>query len=171
MRGRFPATLAVEEKEIRDAVEKKGGEGEAVSYDYRLRQILFIVPKGSPQSVINDRTREAEALRGRFENCEAGIALARTLRDVAVRDPVSKSSADLPDNLRTILNSTPIGKLTKPEVNAQGVAVFALCDKRESTADTPQQRAVRNELFNSRYDQVSKRYLNDLRRAAIIEYK
>ena len=171
VRARFPATLSIEEKEIRDAVEKKGGEGDTVSYDYRLRQILFIVPKGSPQSTIDARMREAEALRGRFENCEDGVTFARSLRDVAVRDPVWRSSADLPDNLRQVLNNTPIGKLTKPEVSSQGVAVFALCEKRENTTDTPQKRAVRTELFNSRFEAQSKRYLAELRRSAMIEKK
>jgi len=171
VRARFPATLSIEEKEIRDVVEKKGGEGETVSFDYRLRQILFIVPKGSPQSVVEARMREAEALRGRFENCEDGVAFARSLRDVAVRDPVRRSSADLPENLRQVLNSTPVGKLTKPEVSSQGVAVFALCEKRENTTDTPQKRAVRNELFNSRFEAQSKRYLAELRRSAMIEKK
>jgi peptidyl-prolyl cis-trans isomerase SurA len=171
LRARFPATLAIEEKEIRDAVQSKGGEGDAVAYDYRLRQILFIVSSGSPQSVIEGRMREAESLRTKFENCDEGIKLARTLRDVAVRDPVRRNSADLPENLRNVLNSTQVGKLTKPEVNSQGVAVFALCEKRENTTDTPQKRAARNELFNARFEAQSKRYLADLRRQAMIELK
>jgi peptidyl-prolyl cis-trans isomerase SurA len=171
VRGRFPASLSIEEKEVRDAVEKTGGEGDAVAYDYKLRQILFIVPKGAAQSVIEGRMREAEALRGRFDNCEEGVTLARTLRDVAVRDPVRRSSADLPDNLRQVLNSTPVGKVTKPEVSSQGVAVFALCEKRENTTDTPQKRSARAQLFNSRFEAQSKRYLSELRRTAMIEKK
>jgi peptidyl-prolyl cis-trans isomerase SurA len=171
LRGRFPATLSIAEKEIRDAVEKKGGEGDGVAYDYRLRQILFIVPKGSPQSAVDARMREAEALRGRFENCEAGVAFARSLRDVAVRDPVRRSSADLPDNLRQILNNTPVGKLTKPEVSSQGVAVFAVCEKRENKTDTQKARSTQQELFNARFEVQSKRYLSDLRRSAMIEKK
>ena len=170
VRARFPATLAIEEKEIRDAVAKKG-EADAVSYDYRLRQILFIVPKGSPQSLVATRMREAEALRGKFENCKDGIATARTLRDVAVRDPVRRSSVDLPANLREILNSTPVGKLTKPEVNTQGVAVFAICDKQENTTDTQQKRTARQELFRARFEAQSKRYLSEIKRSAMIEMK
>jgi peptidyl-prolyl cis-trans isomerase SurA len=171
LRARFPATLSIEEKEIRDAVQNKGGEGDAVAYDYRLRQILFIIPSGSPQSLIEGRMREAEGLRTKFENCDDGIKLARTLRDVAVRDPVRRNSADLPENLRNVLNSTQVGKLTKPEVNSQGVAVFALCEKRENTTDTPQKRAARNELFNARFEAQSKRYLAELKRQAMIEMK
>ena len=171
LRARFPATLAIAEKEVRDAVEKKGEGGDAAGYDYRLRQILFIVPKGSAQSAFESRIREAEALRSRFENCEDGLTFARSLRDVAVRDPVRRSSVDLPDNLRDVLNNTPVGKLTKPEINAQGVAVFAVCEKRENKTDTQRTRTAQQELFNSRFEAQSKRYLSELRRQAMIEMK
>jgi peptidyl-prolyl cis-trans isomerase SurA len=170
VRGRFPATLQIDEREIREALEKKEA-GETAAYDYGLRPILFIVPKGSPQSVVDSRIREAEGLRARFQSCDEGITFARALRDVAVRDPVRRTSADLPPALRDVLNNTPVGKLTKPEVTAQGVEVFALCDRTETTADTPQRRNTRQELFLSRFEAQSKRYLNDVRRAAMIEYK
>ena len=171
LRARFPATLAVEDADVRDAVEKKGGGAETVAYDYRLRQILFIVPKGSPQSVIESRIRDAEALRSRFEDCQNGFGLARSMRDVAVRDPVRRSSADLPDNLREVLNSTPVGKLTKPEITAQGVAVFAVCEKSQNPTDTPEKRAARNQLFQTRFEARSKKYIAELRRTGMIEIK
>ncbi|MEA2986300.1 MAG: peptidyl-prolyl cis-trans isomerase SurA, partial [Alphaproteobacteria bacterium] len=155
LRARFPATLAIAEKEIRDAVEKKGEGSGAAAYDYRLRQILFIVPKGSAQSAFESRIREAEALRSRFENCQDGLTFARSLRDVAVRDPVRRSSVDLPDNLRDVLNNTPVGKLTKPEINAQGVAVFAVCDKQENKTDTQGTRTAQQELFKARFEAQS----------------
>ena len=76
---------------------------DTVGYDYTLRPILFVVPRGSPDGLIDGRKREAEALRGRFQGCEEGIAFARALRDVAVRAQVMKSSADLPPALRKML--------------------------------------------------------------------
>jgi len=90
---------------------------------------------------------------------------------VAVRDPVRRSSTDLAENLRQVLNNTPVGKLTKPEVSAQGVAVFAVCDKRENKTDTQRTRSAQQELFNARFEVQSKRYLSDLRRSAMIEKK
>jgi peptidyl-prolyl cis-trans isomerase SurA len=171
LRARFPATLSIEDRDVREAVEKKGGSAETVAYDYRLRQILFIVPKGASQSVVESRIRDAESLRSRFEDCQNGFALARSMRDVAVRDPVRRSSADLPDNLREVLNSTAVGKLTKPEITAQGVAVFAVCEKSQNPTDTPERRAARNQLFQSRFEAQSKRYLAEIRRTGMIEIK
>jgi peptidyl-prolyl cis-trans isomerase SurA len=121
--------------------------------------------------LVEARRREAENLRGRFTSCKEGLLLARSLRDVAVRDPVRRSSVDLPDNLREALNSTPVGKLTRPEVSAQGVAVFAVCEKRENKTDTQRTRTAQEELFKSRFEAQSKRYLSELRRQAMIEMK
>ncbi len=170
VRARFPATLQIEDSEIRAALTKKE-EDEAVAYDYSLRPIVFVVPKGAPSSVVESRMREAEGLRTRFENCNDGIAFARALRDVAVRDPVKRTSADLPPALRDVLNNTPIGKLTKPEVTAQGVEVFALCERTENKIDTPQKRGVRQEIFTTRFEAQSKRYLKEVRRSSMIEFK
>ncbi|MEX0841462.1 MAG: peptidylprolyl isomerase, partial [Xanthobacteraceae bacterium] len=142
VRARFPATLQIEESEIRDVLAKKG-ESEIVAYDYTLRPIIFIVPKGSPSSFVDGRMREAEALRSRFNNCNDGISFARALKDVAVRDLVRRTSADLPNELRDILNAMPVGQLTKPEITGQGVQVFALCERIENKTDTPQKRNIR----------------------------
>ena len=83
-----------------------------------MRPVVFIVPRGSPDAVYDARKRDAEALRARFLNCNDGVAFARALPDVAVRDQVSKFSADLAQQLRGILDSTAVGHLTPPEQTA-----------------------------------------------------
>jgi peptidyl-prolyl cis-trans isomerase SurA len=88
-----------------------------------------------------------------------------------VRDPLNRSSADLAPALRELLDGTPVGHLTKPEVTQQGVELFALCEKKQSMADSPQRRGARQQIFSSKFEERSKRYLKDLRSAAMIEYK
>jgi peptidyl-prolyl cis-trans isomerase SurA len=171
VRARYGSALQVDDKDIKAALETKKQEGGTVGFDYSLRPILFIVPKGSPAPVVEARMREAEGLRTRFQSCDEGIAFTRGLKDVAVRDPVARTSADLAPPLREILDNTQVGRLTKPEITQQGVELFALCDKKETTADTPQKRGVREELFSSKFDVQSKRYLNEVRRLSMIEYK
>jgi peptidyl-prolyl cis-trans isomerase SurA len=171
VRGRFSSSLQIDDKDIREVIETKKPEGEAVGFDYILRPVLFIVPKGSPTSVVESRMREAEGLRARFQSCDEGISFIRGLRDVAVRDPLNRSSADLAPALRELLDGTPVGHLTKPEVTQQGVELFALCEKKQSTADSPQRRGARQQIFSSKFEERSKRYLKDLRNAAMIEYK
>jgi peptidyl-prolyl cis-trans isomerase SurA len=170
VRGRYSASLQVGEKDILTATDPKAED--SVGYDYTLRPILFILPPGSGEAVIETRRRDAEALRGRFQGCDAGITFARALKDVAVRDQVLRSSADLPPELRKLLDSTEVGKLTPPETTKLGIEMFAICGKKESAADnSPGKRRAREVLMQERYERLSKQYLNEVRRGAMLEYK
>lgn len=173
VRGRYQATLQVGEGDIQHMLRQSSEDDDkgTVGHVYTLRPILFIVPRGSPRSAFEARQREATALRSRFNGCEQGIALARELRDVAVRDTIVRNSAGLPQALRTMLNGLEIGKLTTPDVTAQGVEMFALCGKETTRAETPRKHEVRQQLFTKRYEAQSKRYLERIRRGAMIEYK
>jgi peptidyl-prolyl cis-trans isomerase SurA len=172
VRGRYQETLQVSDGDIRAVLGPATTDGQGtVGHVYRLRPILFIVPQGSAPSAFEARRREAEALRTRFNDCQQGIALARELRDVAVRNTVFRNSAVLPAQARTMLNNLEIGKLTAPETTAQGIEVFALCGKEETRAETPRKQETRQEIYAKRYEAQSKRYLERVRRSSMIEYK
>jgi peptidyl-prolyl cis-trans isomerase SurA len=169
VRGRFQQSLQIGEKDILTAMESKPDD--TVGYDYTLRPILFLVPAGSPPTFIDGRKREAEALRGRFQGCEEGITFARALKDVTVREQVVRSSADIPEELRKLLDSVEVGKLTAPEITKLGVEMFAMCAKKESAADnTPGKRQAKEKIQQQRYEERSKQYLQEIRRSAMIEY-
>jgi peptidyl-prolyl cis-trans isomerase SurA len=174
IRGRFQSSFQFTEKDILARLDtSKPQAAAATTYDYTLRPILFVVPRGSPPTVIEARRREAEALRTKFQGCEEGIALTRGLRDVAVRAQVVKNSADFPTALREILDKTEVGKLTPPETTRQGIELYAICSKKQSTANENEtdKRAVREKLFSEQFQAHSKRYLKELRSQAMIEYR
>jgi len=169
VRGRYQASLQIGEKDILTAMESKSDD--SVGYDFTLRPILFLVPTGSAEAFIEGRKREAEALRGRFQGCDEGIAFARQLKDIAVREQVIRSSANIPPELRKVLEGVEVGRLTAPEVTKFGVEMFAVCVKKESAADnTPGKVKARETIMNERVEQRSKQYLQELRRGAMIEY-
>jgi peptidyl-prolyl cis-trans isomerase SurA len=172
VRGKFQSSLQVREKDVlaKLASDNKD-EKKEVGYEYLLRPILFIVPPGASEQVIDGRKREAEALRVRFENCDAGLKFAGALRDVAVRDQIVKSSADLPPAMRKVLDDVAIGKLTSPDVTPQGIQMFALCAKRENQVDSAATKEARDEIFAAQFQAKSKRFLEELRRGSMIEVK
>jgi peptidyl-prolyl cis-trans isomerase SurA len=173
VRGRYQSTLEIYEKDVLQEMLNKKTDGEdTADYDYTLRPILFIVPPGSPATAFEDRKREADGLRNRFRSCDDGLPFARNLNDVAVRDQIVRSSADIPPALRQGLDSVPVGQLTAPEITKLGIEMFAVCAKDASKADNSAgKKQARETLFNEKFEQVSKRYLQDLRRSALIEYK
>jgi peptidyl-prolyl cis-trans isomerase SurA len=174
VRGKFKSSFHFGDKDILAMIDSAPGEaadGKITAYDYVIRPILFIVPKGAPKAQFDTRQREAEAMRARFDGCDSGLAFARALRDVIVRDQVTRNSADLPAPLRELIEKTGVGHLTTPERIADGVQVFAICSKRQAKVDAPAMRKARQELFAKQFETKSKRYLAELRRSAMIEMK
>jgi peptidyl-prolyl cis-trans isomerase SurA len=170
VRGRFKESLQVSEKEVAASV--KGEEKpETESFEYQMQPIVLIVPRGSAPAVIEARQKEAEALRGRVQTCSDASALFRSMQGAAIRDPVTKTSADLPPALRELLDKTPVGHLTEPEITKQGVEMVALCGRKPTTIDTPKKKEVRDKMFAEKYEAKSKAYLQEVRKAAMIEYR
>jgi len=171
IRGRYQSHFQFSEKDIAARLEaKKPDDASVVGYDYTLRPILFVVPRGSPPSDFEARSKEAENLRARFQSCDEGITIARGMRYVAVRPQVNKASAELPAPLREMLAKTELGRLTAPETTQQGVEVYAVCGKRQSD-NAPAKKEIRDELSNEAFQTLSKRYLKELRDQAMIEYR
>lgn len=169
VRGRYQSVLQIGDK---DLLATASTPEDSVGFDFTLRPIVFFVPTGSDSNAFEARKREAESLRARFGNCDEGIAFARALKDVAVRDQITRSSADIPGELRKALDGMEVGKLTPPEVTKVGIEMFAICGKKESAADnTPGRRKARETLMAERFEQQSKKYLAEVRRSAMIEYK
>lgn len=172
VRGRYSASLEIGEAEISKALsERNDSQGDVAGYLYTLYPVIVLVPTGSSAAVMEAKRREAENLRSRFVSCNEGLTFSRALRDVAVREPISRSTADLAPQLRELLGSIQVGRLTTPEPTAQGLQMFALCDKKESKTDSPLKREVRQELFAKRFEIESKRFLDEIRKSAMIEYK
>ena len=172
VRGRYKASLEIRDKDVEAQLQlHKTDEKNEVGYEYIMRPVVFIVPRGSPDAAFEARKREAETLRSRFQNCSEGVTFARALPDVAVRDQVSKFSADLAQQLRQILDGTAVGHLTPPEQTAEGIQLFAVCAKKETKSDTPEMKEIRDQMFQQKFGAQAKRYLETLRRQAMIEYK
>jgi peptidyl-prolyl cis-trans isomerase SurA len=172
VRGRYQASLQVADTDVEAELKlHQPDQKDDVGYEYTMRPIVLIVAPGSSVAVYEARKREADALRARFESCSAGLAFARALSGVAVRDQLLKFSADLPQQSRAILDGTEVGHLTPPEQTSEGIEMFAVCDKRQTKNDTPAQKKVREEIFEQKFGAQAAAYLRKLRREAYIEYK
>jgi peptidyl-prolyl cis-trans isomerase SurA len=170
IRGKFPSVNAVGEKDVLTAMEsKKTDEKDAVSFQYTLRELLFIVPRGSPPVAFEARRKQADELRHRFESCEQGVPFARALTDVAVREAVRRTSLDIGAPQRAVLDATPVGHLTPPEQTQQGIEMIAVCARDKTSGDTVGMAQTREAMVAERYNAQAKRYLEQLRREAIIE--
>jgi peptidyl-prolyl cis-trans isomerase SurA len=171
VRGRYGQSLIVGEKDVASAIEVKGdGKEQTGSFEYKMRPVVLFVPRGAASSATDLRKKDAETLRARVQSCEQAEGVFRAMRDGVIRDQVVKTSADLPPQLRELLDKTPVGQMTPPEVTRQGIEMVALCSRAPST-ETPEKRAAREKLFAEKYEAQAKKYLQEVRRSSMIEYR
>jgi len=172
IRGRYKESLQVGEKEVAAAIHVNGDEKqETESFEYKMQPIVLIVPRGSAPAAVEARHKEAEALRSRVQTCDEANAFFKSMQNAAIREAVTKTSADIPAVLREVLDKTPIGHLTPPEVTKQGVEMVALCGRKPTTVDTPKKKEIREKMYAEKYQAKSQSYLQEVRKAAMIEYR
>jgi peptidyl-prolyl cis-trans isomerase SurA len=171
VRGRYKESLQIGEREVAAAAKESGDASvEVQGFEYKMQPVVLIVPRGSAPDVVESRKKEAEALRGRIQTCAEANAFFKSMQNAAIRETVTKTSADMPASLREILDNTPVGHLTPPEITKQGVEMVVLCGKEPTKVDTPKKREIREKMYNQKYEAKSKAYLREVRAAAMIEY-
>jgi peptidyl-prolyl cis-trans isomerase SurA len=173
VRGRYKESLQVGEKDVAAAIQVSGGDEkqDTESFEYKMQPIVLLVPHGSAPTVIEAKQKEAEALRGQVQSCAQANAFFKSMANAAIREIVVKTSADIPPVLRELLDKTPIGHLTPPEVTKQGVEMVALCGRAPTTVDTPKKKEIRDKMYADKFTAKSKAYLQEIRKAAMIEYR
>ncbi len=172
VRGRFKDSLLVNDRDVNEALKSSGDDQlKTEGFEYQMRPVVLLVPRGAAAPVTEARRKEADALRERIQSCAEAAQLFKAMRNATIRDTVVKSSADLPPPLRDILDKTPIGHLTPPEITRQGVEMVAVCGKKAISVDTPKKKEIREKMFAEKYEKKSKAYLEDIRKSAMIEYR
>lgn len=172
--GRFSKSINISDSQIVDALEKKEAgkdkpKGGGTTAEYNLQQVVVIVKaKGDDPAA---REREAEALRARVDGCKDLVATARSVRGTVVKPLGKRTEDELPDSFRAELAKLPVGRLSKPSRSPIGWEMAIACSKRDIGGDFAIRSEVEQELRNQEGEVAARRYMNDLRRIAVIEYK
>jgi peptidyl-prolyl cis-trans isomerase SurA len=150
----------VSNAELNAEMDRRAAKGEATVTDYVLRQVVFVVPSGTSPGV---RERDAAAARGRFTDCDTGVEAMRALRDVAVKERISRSSNELSNQLTELLAKTPVGRLTAPYRTEQGIEMVAVCEKSERQDNISLRSKIEREMQEKSLQGTSASYLAELR--------
>lgn len=155
------------EEQIRAELAKQGGKS-ASGTEYTVRQVIFAVPHTATMATLTERAHEAEQLRTRFTDCESGIPLARAINDVTVRDPLVKTSVEIGEALRELLDKTPAGHLTAPQRSTDGLEMIAVCTKGVAKDDSAARTAISQKLLAAHIAADSERRLKEIRAKAVV---
>ena len=85
---------------------------------------------------------------------------------------VIRSSADIPPSCARCSTASRSARLTAPEITKFGIEMFAICAKKESSAEnTPGKRQARESIMAERYRAALQAISQEIRRGAMLEYK
>ncbi len=114
---------------------------------------------------------DLDALRPEITGCSDIPSLAAKL-GVQEAGPLGRLSLrDLPPGLRTILEELDIGVPSRPTRMEDGFRVFFICDRTMPDVSLPQFDDVIDQLERQKLAMMARRYLRDLRRDAIVDYR
>ena len=136
-----------------------------------LKQVSLVFPKGTKREV-------AEPIVGRFAEaartvggCGGTDKLAADFHAEVVSSDQVKMR-DLPAVLQRIMLPMQVGQATPPYGTLEdGIRVLVICGRDEPTSSAPSYDDVYNQLNEERVNSRAQRYLRDLRRDAVIEFR
>lgn len=140
---------------------------ETSSFDYILKEVLFVIAPGSGISA-SRRTAEANQYRSRFTGCDTAVDLVLQFNDAAVRDLGRRHATQLPDALANELARLSVGQITTPRVVETGVSMLAVCEKAEARDLAFIKDELREEQGTEALQAEAEAYLSRLRQQAAI---
>jgi peptidyl-prolyl cis-trans isomerase SurA len=170
---RTESKAAITSQDIASAMLAKssGDLKQATLNEYTLQQIVFVVPKGSSPSLYAQRKREAEAFRQRFQGCDKSLEQASQLHGVVVKNIGRRDDTQLNGAEGNDIKKTPAGKTAPPYQMDEGVELIAVCSVKQVQSTAGVRAEVTNDLYLKQSKDLGKDYLDELRKAAIIEYR
>jgi len=136
-----------------------------------LKQISIAFPKGTSRAAaepIVSRFAEASKTIG---GCGGAEKIATDFHgEVVTSDGVKMR--DLPAALQRLMVPMQVGQATQPFGSLEeGVRVLVICGRDEADNSAPSYDDVYNQLNEERVNSRARRYLRDLRRDAVIEFR
>jgi peptidyl-prolyl cis-trans isomerase SurA len=136
-----------------------------------LKQVSIAFPKGTARDTAEPIVaRFAEAARS-IGGCGGAEKLAAQFHgEVVTSDQVKMR--DLPPALQRLMLPMQVGQATQPfGTLEEGIRTLVICGRDEASSSAPTYDDVYNQINEERVNSRARRYLRDLRRDAVIEFR
>ena len=159
----------VEASESQIRSELAAQKGKSSVTDYTIRQVVFTLSPSDGPAQVEAALKQATALRTRFTSCDSGLAYAKSLPGVAIRAKLTRDSTQLSEEIKQILDSTPIGHLTTPTRSGNGIELIALCGRGAPTNDDQLRKQIGDRILGQHLEAVAAQRYREMRSTAVIE--
>lgn len=138
-----------------------------------LKQISLPLPPNTTEPQAREMVTKFQAATASMGGCGGAERVAQSINaQVAINDAIRLK--DLPAPLQTLMSTMSIGQATPPFGSQQeGLRVLVLCGRDDSQAQVkaPNFDEIYAQMNDERVNMRARRYLRDLRRDAIVDYR
>lgn len=140
---------------------------------YEIREIVLPVEFNDAfaSQLMQARAIEARQIQQNYKNCASASEAVSGIFNVKVGRVVQIAADKLPKQMRAILEKAGPSALVGPMRAKEGIQLIAFCGKRSIAREGPSREQVQRMLVEQAYDVYEEKYLRDLRRTALIDYK
>ena len=124
-------------------------------------------------SVIFEKNQkmEAESFSKDFVSCKRIDKLTDQYNEKEVNYIGKRILSDLPENLHDELLNKEAGDTLSPRIIGENINVILICDRKDDIGLQISREAIEENIYAQKIGMMSRRYLRDLRRDAVIEYR
>lgn len=145
-----------------------GGQGET---EVELRQIFIPLRPEAPREEARSKMALASDARRSLDSCDD---VARVARAVGSTRPAALgmfAMNDLSPTIRQAVADLETGQTSAPITLDGGILVLMVCGRAEPPSALPDPEEVREMLYKRRMSRMSRRYLRDIRLAAVVDVR
>ena len=136
-----------------------------------LKQVSIAFPKGTPRQTAEPIVAQFATAARNVGGCGGAEKIAADFHgEVVTSDQVKLR--DLPPALQQMMMPMQVGQATQPFGSLdEGVRVLVICGRDEASSSEPSFDDIYNQINEDRVNTRARRYLRDLRRDAVIDYR
>ncbi len=136
-----------------------------------LVQLIADIPSNPSQAVVDSVQARLNGLRRQINSCTDSEDLAASADDLKSSSAKGIRIADMPANLRAVLENAQVGETSEPVVSTRSAVLLTVCARSEFGNQLPDRDTITNRIGTERIDLLARRYMRDLRREAFIDIR
>ena len=147
--------------------EEKPSEND-IQFDVR---VLRLSVSSTDQKAVSQRIMEAQNLKEKFTSCAQLPNEAKLVSDATVRSIEKAKLASFPKDVQPLIQKASEGQMTPPVLVGSAIKSYAICRKGLAAKAGKAAAEQKPDARQQEYDRFSRRYLQELKQSASIDYR
>ena len=138
---------------------------------FKLKQIAVQYKKETPPDQLKTIAAGLDSVAKGIKSCDQVPDVAKSIGTTEYGDIGTVRAGDLPENMQNAVMDLKAGQATAPIRSDNTFRILVVCERKDPEFRMPSHDEIENNLFNQRLSMLARRYLRDLRRDAVVDYK